>query len=175
MLSIKSERLAVGARWATAVLAVCAPALAGCQGGLDPVRFQGISGTVAFRGTPPDSTDWVRLVVYREMPRSIDDLFNFAAFSDPLPLDVPEHVYYLSLEAGEYAWLLAVWKKVGGSFTSETLREAGSYYGEQDPSEGPAAFPVASRRETPGIDLVVDFDQMRSVEDLFPPAGALSP
>lgn len=148
---------------------------AGCDEGLEPVPFQGISGTLTFRGAVPDSTDWVRLVVYRDLPTSLLDFFNFVAFSDPLPLGVPSREYSLALPQGTYAWLLAVWKKSGASFDSTTLREAGTYYGDRGPSEGPAPFVVEESEETRDLDLVVDYGRMRSVTELFQPGGPGGP
>lgn len=177
MLSIEPAFLRARVRsrrgkFSTLAVALLLFLAAGCDEGLQPVGFEGISGTVTFRGAAPDSTDWVRLVVYRDLPRSISDFFNFVAFSDPLPLGAPSQPYSLALPPGSYAWLLAVWKKVGASFDSTTLREAGTYYGERDPTEGPASFAVQEGKETQGLDIVVDFERMRSVSDLFPSAGA---
>jgi hypothetical protein len=103
---------------AAAVLLLFAP---GCDGGLQPLATSttcavGICGAVHFRGAVPDSTDYVRVVVYRTVPDSLSQLTSFAGFSDPLPLG-PDTARYACcitpLAPGPYAWVLVVWKKVG--------------------------------------------------------------
>src|SRR2546428_4221381 len=49
-----------------------------------PSDFQGICGTVTFRGTLPDSTDVVYVVAYAAFPKSVSDLFSFRPTSPPL-------------------------------------------------------------------------------------------
>lgn len=175
--SARSQCRRVAARVAAALAAVAVVAVA-CDSGLEPSPFVGISGVVTLEGTAPDSTEWVRLIVLRERPDSAEDfldvsrlLANLAAFTDPLPLDVPEYPFHVELAPGEYAWLLAVWKKLG-DLDSTTLREAGTYYGEKAPSEGPDTITVTAGEETAGLDFVANLDSLRSIHDLFPPDSA---
>ena len=175
--SSRARSRRVAARAAVALAAAAGGAVA-CDSGLEPLPFVGIGGVVTLEGTAPDSTDWVRLIVLREMPDSAEQfleisqlLANLAAFTDPLPLDAPEYPFHVQLAPGEYAWLLAVWKKVG-PLDSTTLREAGTYYGDNDPSAGPEAFTVAPGEETAGLDFVANLDSLRSIHDLFSPDTA---
>lgn len=176
MLSIQATIWSASLRRAVAAAAaVGSVGAAGCDSGLEPIPFEGISGVVALRSAVPDSTDWLRLVVLREMPQSAQDFLdlarltaNLAAFTEPLPLEAAEVPFYIQLAPGQYAWLLAVWKRLG-PLDSTTLREAGTYYGEGGPSAGPASFDVVAGRETARLDLIVDFDEMRSIDELFPP------
>lgn len=154
-------------------------AVLACNGGLEPITrcapVAQICGSLTFRGTVPDSTEWVRVVAYRIMPTTRTELFTFSGPSDPLPYRNPSAEYRLPLSPGTYAWVLAVWKKLGtlapdGSNAEDLLREAGSYLDPADPTRfGPVTVPASGKT---GINIVVDFDNMHRVSDFFPPAGA---
>ncbi len=137
--------------------------LLACSDGLEPVPFQGVSGTVTFLGAAPDSTDWVRLAVYREVPGSTLDLFGFVAFSDSLSLGDAATDYVLALEPGEYSWLPAIWKRRDAPLAPEALRVMGWYSGAE-PFDAPLSFTVEPERETAGIDIVADFETLLTVE-----------
>lgn len=181
MLSIQWFTEACG-RWRLAVVvtAVGAAAAAACDGGLEPAPFVGIQGVATLQGTPPDQTHWLRLIVLRELPASAEEfdvpwvIKNLAAFTEPLPLEAAAVPFHIPLPPGEYAWLLAVWKELG-PLDATTVREAGTYYGPNDPADGPAAFQVAPGRETPDLDLTVNFDAMRSLDEIFPPESPGEP
>ncbi len=136
----------------------------GCSDGLEPVAFQGVSGTVRFSGARPDSTDWVRLAVYREVPASTLELFGFAAFSDSLPLSGDSAAYVLALEPGTYRWLPAVWKRRDAPLSAEALRVVGWYTGA-GPFDAPLAFRVDSGGETAGVDIVADFANLLTADE----------
>ncbi len=152
----------------------------GCDGGLKPEYPStycptGICGTVHFRGAVPDSTEWVRVVVYAAIPESASQLTSFAGFSDVLPLGVDSAHYsccLLPLKPGTYGWVIVVWKKLGAldvTTAPDLLREIGAY---QDPADttqfGIVAVP--SGGGTGGIDMVADYGKMHSISDFFPPA-----
>lgn len=156
----------------------------GCDGGLKPEYAStycaaGVCGTVHFRGAVPDSTEWVRVVVYAAIPESASQLTSFAGFSDVLPLGTDSAHYsccILPLPAGSYAWVIVVWKKLGAldvSTAPDLLREIGGY---QDPADttqfGVVAVP--SGGGTGGIDMVADYGRMRSISDFFPSAPDLA-
>jgi hypothetical protein len=167
----------MGFRAAAAVLALCA---LGCDAGLKPEVAStncpsGICGVVRFRGAVPDSTDYVRIIVYDSVPRSLPDLIAFAGFSDPLPLGADSARYtccITPLAPGSYAWVLAVWKKVGPldvNSAPDLLRELGSYL---DPADTTmlGAVVVPPGGGVGGIDIVADFGRMHSLSDFFPAA-----
>src|SRR6266540_3717771 len=129
-------------RSATTLAAVLAAALA-CDAGLEPEPIcarglVGLCGTIRFRGTIPDSTDNVFAAAYATFPQTCNDLiFNRQPF---IPSSVPYTdsvaAYTVELTAGAYAWVLAVWKKVGNLTLSAAdtalLRVAGYY---RDPAD----------------------------------------
>ena len=163
---------------AAALLALVA---ATCDGGLKPEPSTsycgaGICGTVHFIGAVPDSTDWVRVVVYAAVPDSIGQLTQFAGFSDALPPAADTAPYaccITQLAPGAYGWVLVVWKKVGILTTSSApalLREGGA---SLDPSVttrfGAGVGPPTSGAS--GIDMVADYGHMRRISDFFPAAA----
>jgi hypothetical protein len=163
---------------AAALLALC---VAGCDAGLKPevsstYCASGICGVVHFLGTVPDSTDYVRVVVYDSVPGTVAELTAFAGFSDPLPLGADSAFYHCCitpLAPGSYAWVLVVWKKVGVldvSSAPSLLRVAGSYLDPADTTRF-GVVAVTSGLGTGGIDIVADFGRLRPISDFFP-AGA---
>ncbi len=136
-----------------------------CSDGLEPVPFQGISGTVTFSGEVPDSTDWVRLVAYRDLPQQPLDLLGFAAFSDTLPLGLRNRDYVLGLDAAEYAWLPLVWKRKDVPLSPEALRVIGWYTGGGGPFDPPQPVTVDPNAETGDVDLTGDFGQLLTAEE----------
>jgi hypothetical protein len=156
-----------------------------CDGGLEPEAGSGpcpagICGVVSFAGAVPESTDYVRVVVYRDFPTSIEQLTGFAGFSDPLPLGTDSARYrccIFTLEPGSYAWVLVVWKKLGElnlTTAPDLLREIGSYLDASDTTRfGTVVVPASSGAD--GVNISADFGRMRSIADLFPPATASAP
>ncbi len=154
----------------------------GCDGGLQPESTStscpvGICGVVHFRGAVPDSTDYVRVVVYQAVPDSLSQIIAFAGFSDPLPLG-PDSARYscciTPLPPGAYAWVLVVWKKLGVLDVNSApalLMAAGSY---QDPADttrlGVVTVPASGGAG--GVNIVADFGRLQSISAFFPPAAA---
>ncbi len=128
-----------------------------CSDGLEPVPFQGISGQVTFLGEIPDSTDWVRLVIYRTLPEDSLDLLNFVAFTDTLPLAGLAPPYIMGLGTGDYAWLPVIWKKKDLPLSVESLRVIGWYTAGAAPFDTPVAVTVLEQEETDGINIIGDF------------------
>ncbi len=135
-----------------------------CADGLEPVPFQGISGTVRFSGAKPDSTDWVRLAVYREVPGSTLDLFSFVAFSDTLRLSADSASFVLALEPGMYRWLPAIWKRRDAPLSVDALRVMGWYSGS-GPFAPPLSFQVDSGGETADIEVQADFTNLLTASE----------
>src|SRR6266508_1464393 len=103
-----------------AALATVLAAVLACDAGLEPEPIcagglVGLCGTVRFRGTIPDSTDNVVVVAYATFPTTCNDLiFNRQPFLPPsVPYTDSIAPYGLELPAGQYAWVVAVWKKLG--------------------------------------------------------------
>lgn len=136
-----------------------------CTDGLEPVPFQGISGTVRFVGTVPDSTEWVRLVVFRQLPQQPLDLLGFAAFTDTLALSGGNTTYLLNLDTGDYAWIPLVWKRQDAPLAPEALRVIGWYTSGAGPFDSPVPVGVARNAETADVDLTGDFDQLLTAEE----------
>ncbi len=159
-------------------------ALLACDGGLAPTPqsggcppgFTGVCGTVTFRGAVPDSTQVVYVVAYAQFPQTTTDLLTFTPLSPPV-LDLPGTpadtitTYRLPLPAGQYEWILAVWKKVGVltlQNADSLLREAGYYRDRGNPAL-PGVVNVSGGLDS--IDFVVDFGNMHPVSFYFPPAA----
>ncbi len=140
-------------------------ALGGCPDGIEPVPFQGISGTVTFIGDVPKNTDWVRLVVYKNMPQEPLDLLDFIAFTDTLPLALSSSPYLLGLQADDYAWLPLVWKEKDADLTPDALRVIGWYTAGGDPFDPPQSVAVEEGRETDGVNLIGDFGSLLTPEE----------
>ena len=166
------------------VAAALVPLAISCDGGLQPQVSStscpvGICGVVHFRGAVPESTDYVRVVVYDSVPHTLDGLIAFAGFSDPLPLGPDSAAYtccITALRPGTYGWVLVVWKKLG-LLTVNTapalLEAAGSYLDPADTTKFGAVVVQASDG-TRGIDIVADFGRMQGI-GAFVPAGARGP
>jgi len=167
-----------------AALAAALAAVLACDGGLEPVPqpttcpsgFQGVCGTVTFRGAIPESTDVVYVVAYAHFPQSQSDLFTFTPAIPP-QLALPDSTvpgdtlrfYTLPLPANRYEWVLAVWKKEGTltfANADSLLRETGYYRNPADTSL-PGAVSVFGAG-TDSIDFIVDFNQMHPVSYYFP-------
>jgi hypothetical protein len=161
--------------------AVLLPLALGCDGGLQPERTAtgcavGICGVVHFRGAVPDSTDYVRVVVYQAVPDSLSQVAAFAGFSDPLPLG-PDSAQYTCcitpLPPGAYAWVLVVWKKLGVldvNTAPALLRAAGSYLDPADTTRlGVVTLPAGGA--VGSVDIVADFGRLQSISAFFPPAA----
>jgi hypothetical protein len=144
-----------------------------CNGGLQPTPASpGISGSVTFRGTVPDSTQAVYVVAYHTFPHSRDSLFTFrppVQSLHALPLGGPTAPYSIPVESGRYEWVLAVWVKQGFTLANadSTLREAGYYRAPADTSR-PGVVTVLTQ-PAQAIDFVIDFGQLR------PPCRYYSP
>ncbi len=139
-----------------------------CADGLAPVPFQGISGTVTYLSEPDSvTTDWVRLAVYEELPETELDLLNILAFTDTLALVGPAAPYVLALAEGEYAWLVVVWKEKGNEALPGSLRAAGWYTAGGGPFDTPVSFLVQPDSETAAINVIADFENMLTVQEVL--------
>lgn len=146
-----------------------------CDAGLEPEPicargFNGVCGTLRFRGTIPDSTDNVFVAAYVTMPQTCNELIaNRQPF---IPGSVPYTdsiaPYSVPLLSGPYEWVLAVWKKVGTLTLTPAdtalLRVAGYFRNPADTSQR-GLVTVPSGGAAGDIDFVVDFDHLRPATD----------
>jgi len=156
---------------ALGVLAVLA-----CDGGLQPelaptacpAGLVGICGTVRIRGSIPDSTHFVAVVAYSTFPQTCDDVLKFIpTFPPSIPLSDTTAAYALPLPNGDYEWIVAAWKKIGGltgtAADTALLREAGFY---RDPADTTRAGAVTVRGgAVDGVDFVIDLDNLHPLTD----------
>lgn len=138
--------------------------LLACSDGIGPVPFQGASGTVHLVGQPPDSTEWVRVVAYRDLPQSTLDLLRVAQVSDSLPLDSAAVGFLMALDTGSYAWLPVVWKKRDAPLSADALRVMGWYTGAE-PRGVPGTFRVGRDSQTTNLDVVAEFDNLLTPQE----------
>ena len=75
--------------------------------------------------------------------------------------------FAVALEPGDYAWLVVVWKEAGNENLLTALRAAGWYSGGGGAFDLPNPFSVAADSETAETDLVADFDNMLTIQELL--------
>lgn len=157
-----------------ALLAALAAGTA-CDQGLAPEPIcapglVGVCGTIRFRGAVPDSTDNVFVAAYATLPATCTDLIlNRQPFiPGSVPFTDSLTPYSIDLPAGPYAWVLAVWKKVGTltltAADTAILRVAGYY---RDPADSTArgAVTVPAGGAAGDVDMTVDFGNLRPATD----------
>ena len=161
-------------RHAGVFVAVLAAAMA-CDAGLEPEAIcarglVGACGTIRFSGTIPDSTDNVFVAAYASFPQTCNDLiFNRQPF---IPSSVPYTdsvtLYSITLPPDQYAWVLAVWKKVGNlTLTAQDtalLRVAGYYRNPADTTQ-PGTVTVPTGGVADSVDFKVNFDSLTPATD----------
>jgi len=138
--------------------------LLACVDGLQPVPFPGIAGGIVYRGTAPDSTEWIRLGVFEQVPETVIEFLTFSAISDPLPIDADSIPYVLGLETGLYRWLPVVWKQAGSPIP-DGLRILGWYNATDGPIGDPAPFLIDEESATEGINLIADYENPFTLEE----------
>ena len=139
-------------------LVVCLLTACSIDHGIRPqLGLPTITGTVVFKGQPPENTDWVLVVASRDFPPT-DVVELSLAQSDHLPTDADSAEYRIELPGfGRYAAVAAIWKAVDEPLVfSDVL----GIYGVSlsggiflpDSVDVTADSPVAE-----GIDLVADY------------------
>jgi len=136
-----------------------------CDEGLAPVPFQGISGAVTYSGSVPDSTDWVRVAAFDDLPQTEIDLLNFAAISNELfPLEDSTQ-YVVDLDTGVYQWLPVVWKKADTPLSPDALRVLGWYTNGNAPFDTPRPVSIESGQEAGNTDIIADYDNAMTIAE----------
>ena len=101
-------------RGGLALLCSCLLATCSFDHGIDPqLGIPTISGTVTFKGQPPENTEWVVVVASRDFPPS-DVVELSLSQSQKLDLSSGSAPYRIEVPGlGRYAAVAAVWKGVG--------------------------------------------------------------
>src|SRR5258705_8563646 len=117
-----------------------------CAKGLQPEPICasdliGVCGTIRLHGTVPDSTDNVFVAAYAAFPQTCIDLITNRQPFIPGSVSYTDSVaeYGVALPPRTYAWVLAVWKKVGTLTLTPAdtalLRVAGYYRNPPDSTQ----------------------------------------
>ena len=142
----------------------------GVDHGLPPVT-EGISGKITYTGNWPDSTEWVRVAVFKKLPaNALDILRNPPAFSDTLPRFVGSYDYTLiPLDPGHYEWVVLAWKPMKKFSTSDFsgLDTLGMYAAPNEPKT-PLPIEVGSGQLLTGIDIRADFSVLVPPSPIVP-------
>ena len=162
------------------IIAVYASLILTCYEGhgLNPIASQndtaGISGTVNFTGTWPDSTKEVRVAVLQAYPIGMNDpdsimafvIDNLVAFSDTIPKFIDQYDYELTLEPDIYGWVVVVWfPDIPVYFFG--VKELGAYYQNPDQSDIPTPVNVIPGSITPNINITADFANIERETPFF--------
>ncbi|MCG3155620.1 MAG: hypothetical protein DKINENOH_02227 [bacterium] len=137
--------------------------------GLAPIR-EGISGRITYVGAWPDTTEWVRVAVFKKMPASVFEIaLNPPVFSDTLPRFVSSYDYTLTLAPGTYEWVVLAWKpkKQFASSDYSGLDTLG-VYSLNGSLNGPASITVPDKELLTGVDIVADFARLSPPSPILP-------
>jgi hypothetical protein len=149
--------------------------VAACDKGLKPEpicapSLVGVCGTIHFRGAVPDSTDNVFVAAYAMFPQTCDELIANRQPFIPGSVSYTDSTaaYSLVLQPGAYAWVLAVWKKVGALTLTPAdtalLRVAGYYRNPADTTQ-PGVVNVPTGGAAANIDFRAELDSLRPATD----------
>ncbi len=137
--------------------------------GLAPIR-EGIAGRITYVGAWPDTTEWVRVAVFKKMPASVFDIaLNPPVFSDTLPRFVSSYDYTLTLAPGTYEWVVLAWKprKQFASSDYSGLDTLG-VYSLNGSLNAPASITVPEKEMLTGVDIVADFARLSPPSPILP-------
>jgi hypothetical protein len=157
------------------VLLVSTALSTACDKGLQPEPICasdliGVCGTIRFRGTVPDSTDNVFVAAYAAFPQTCNELITNRQPFIPGSVSYTDSVspYGVTLPPRTYAWVLAVWKKVGTLTLTPAdtalLRVAGYYRNPADTTQ-PGSVIVPNGGAAANINFRVEFDSLRPATD----------
>jgi len=157
------------------VLLVSTALSTACDKGLQPEPICasdliGVCGTIRFRGPVPDSTDNVFVAAYAGFPQTCNELITNRQPFIPGSVSYTDSVspYGVTLPPRTYAWVLAVWKKVGTLTLTPAdtalLRVAGYYRNPADTTQ-PGSVIVPNGGAAANINFRVEFDSLRPATD----------
>jgi hypothetical protein len=130
-----------------------------------PDSGSGIKGRVYFKGTWPDSTNRVFVIVSKTYPKGITDRDSLLAFvlqnlnegnlliGDTIPNFVGTFDYRVSLQPGRYEWVLVAW------FPADLfgVKELGAYYRDPENQILPSPIDVIPGVVIDGLNIEADF------------------
>jgi len=137
--------------------------------GLEPPS-QGISGRITYNGTWPDTTEWVRVAVFKNLPATVLDIpLNPPLFSDTLPRFVSSYDYQLDVPPGTYAWVVLAWKPfkkfAANQFSGlDTL----GMYALPGTLDQPRAVTVPNEGQVTGINIEANFARLVPESPILP-------
>lgn len=137
--------------------------------GLEPIH-EGISGRITYLGAWPDSTEWVRLAIFKKLPATVFDIpINPPLFSDTLPRFVNSYDYEMTLPAGQYEWVVLAWKPVKRNAANDfSGLDTLGMYAQPGTQRVPVSIAVPSQRMLTGIDIVADFAILSPASPILP-------
>ena len=131
---------------------------------------QGITGRITDQGAWPDTTEWVRIAVFKKLPATVLDIpLNPPLFSDTLPRFVSSYEYQLDVPPGTYEWVVLAWKPVkrfaANQFSGlDTL----GMYALPGTLDQPRSITVPDEGQLPGVDIAADFTRLLPVSPILP-------
>ena len=131
---------------------------------------QGITGRITYQGSWPDTTEWVRIAVFKKLPATVLDIpLNPPLFSDTLPRFTNSYDYQLDVPPGTYEWVVLAWKpyKQFASNQFSGLDTLGMYALSGTQNQ-PRAITVPEEGQLPGVDIVADFARLVPVSPILP-------
>lgn len=137
--------------------------------GLEPPA-QGITGRITYQGAWPDTTDWVRIAIFKKLPATVLDIpLNPPLFSDTLPRFVNSYNYQLDVPPGTYEWVVLAWKPIkrfaANQFSGlDTL----GMYALPGTLDQPQSITVPEKGQLPAIDIDADFSRLVPVSPILP-------
>ena len=135
-----------------------------------PSPYEGIAGRITYKGAWPDTTEWVRLAVFKKLPATVLDIpLNPPLFSDTLPRFVDSHDYQLDVPPGTYEWVVLAWKPLkrlpASDFSGlDTL----GMYAVPGTLDQPRAISVPEEGQLSGVDIEADFARLVPVSPILP-------
>lgn len=137
--------------------------------GLEPLH-EGISGRITFTGAWPDTTEWVRLAVFKKLPATVFDIpINPPLFSDTLPRFVSSYDYEMTLPAGKYEWVVLAWKPKKKNATNDfSGLDTLSMYAQPVTTRVPLAIQVPEKRLLNGVNIIADFSVLSPPSPILP-------
>jgi hypothetical protein len=144
-----------------------------------PDSGSGIKGRVYFKGTWPDSTNRVFVIVSKTYPKGITDRDSLLAFvlqnlnngniliGDTVPNFVGTFDYQVSLQPGRYEWVLVAW------FPADLfgVKELGAYYRDPGDQILPTPIDVIPGVVIEGLNIEADFVNVKRTIPFFKTSG----
>ena len=146
--------------------------------GLDPTAPEsssGIQGRVTFKGSWPDSTNQVLVIVSKTYPRGMTSRDSMLAFvvqnltngniviGDTIPKFSDAYNYRVDLQPGLYEWVLVAW------FPKDLLgvKELGAFYRNPEKQILPSSIEVLPGVVIQGLNIAADFANINRSTPFF--------